>query len=208
MRFVLALVLIFSVNATALAQEQDAPPCEDASLNPVPQNLVHYDLQGKRLSLSDFVTVEGAWRPLTPRPVILIFGAHWCVPCKGVMAQVHQAQAQIAAIDALVIYLHIDDLDRSDGRSAKEIRELVRELASGPHYSGVSVLLGGDLSQLRTWTRRNNDALPGCVFIAPDGGIRATSDAENFAEQLSHFLAAMAHDKAKVDPPKETTPKP
>ena len=161
-----------------------------------PFNLVHYDLDGSRFRLSDFVQVPREFPPIPglAGPVIVVFGAHWCPPCHEVVRQLQLQRPALDAAKVHVVYVHIDDADRTDGRSREEIHALVSAMARGPEFSGVRVLLGGDLPLVQQWLPDTNlEALPGIVFINGDCQItdRMVGNPADFVDRLGAFLAAI-----------------
>lgn len=205
----LALVLVAAVSfeavavgsSLAVAQDDGAAASADSpafAARPVPANLIHYGLDGRRFLLSDFVTIEGEFPPMPDQtgPVIVIFGAHWCVPCHEQMAIVHANKAQLDAAGIRVVYIHVDDLDRSQERSRDEIRALIDGMIANGHFEGVQVLLGGDLALVRQWrgTEAGDmgvvDALPFMAMVAADGQIVDVCAGPGEAEaKLSGFAA-------------------
>ena len=190
--FLAPLLCSLLVSAPLFAEDVPAEkPAGDASAA-LPGNLVHYDLKGKRFSLADYVKVEGEFAPIPAKqgPMILVFGAHWCKPCKEVMAKLHDLEGDLALKGVTRVYVHVDDVDRGNGKNNKEIKTLAKEMAEAESFAGVTVLLGGDLEELNTWMDQpEGNVLPGVVFINADGTLFARG-AERFDETLAAFLQA------------------
>ena len=137
-------------------------------------NFIHFDIDGRRFRLADYVTIDGEFPPLPDRegPVVIIFGAHWCNPCHEVVEYLHQRRTDLEELGIHVVYVHVDDVDRSEERSREQIAALVEEMASGPEFEGVDVLLGGDMDEVRHWVDDPSfESLPGIVLIAANGTI-------------------------------------
>lgn len=176
---------------------------------PVPANLVHMDLEGHRFQLSDFVRIRGEFPPLPGQegPVILVFGAHWCVPCHLVIQTLWEMRNRLAEHHVRVLYVHVDDVDRGEGRTRDEITELVRRMAREPIFGGVRVLRGGDTLLVRQWGGDSvEEALPLTVLVRGDGTIagRFQGDADT-GERVAAFLA---HLPARPPGPPPPAPRP
>ena len=167
----------------------------------VPGDLIHYDLQGQRFRLSDWVDI-GPFPPLPGQsgPVVLVFGAHWCVPCHGVMRLLHERRPALEDAGIRVVYVHVDDVDRGEGLSRQEIRALVEADAARPEFRGVRVLLGGDAQEVRQWHPPGpaddsdaHPALPGVSLIRVDGYFfyRTLGFSEELPDQLNQFIQAV-----------------
>ena len=90
-----------------------------------------------------------------------------------------------------LIYVHVDDLDRAEGKSAKEIRGLVKKMAAKDYYEDLRVLVGGDMEEVRGWMGDSAfESLPAVVLINEEGEIEARFDGpkalqEHFDDLLS-----------------------
>ena len=162
---------------------------------PVAENLIHYDLNGERFRLSDVVPISGEFPPIPDEqgPVILLFGAYWCEPCHDIVQTLQRHTDEISASGTHVIYVHVDDVDRSAGLTPEELRARVAEMAAEPAYSEIRVLLGGDMLEVSQWVGdASTGSLPGVVLIHADGSIvYRTSGHESFEEALVSFLDAV-----------------
>lgn len=180
--FGLLLILLFALPASA--QE------------PVVDNLIHYDLNGSRFRLSDVIPIASEFPPMPDEqgPVILIFGAYWCEPCHAVVQTLQSHTDEISASGTHVVFVHVDDVDRSEGAPPEEIRTRVNEMASQPAYSQIRVLLGGDMIEVRQWIGDPSaSSLPGIVLIQPDGSIvYRAAGRDGFEEALGLFLTSVA----------------
>ncbi len=167
-----------------------------AAQEPVPANLVHYDLDGDRFLLSDLVPVVGEFPPLQARPVIVVFGAHWCEPCHAVVEALHEQRPAIDAAGAHVVFVHVDDVDRTAGLSRDEIRTLVAAMAEDDAFEGVRVLLGGDRIEVAQWVPGLTvEELPGVVLVGADGLVHGVAGGAREVEtMLPGFLASHAAD--------------
>lgn len=158
-------------------------------------NLIHFDLTGSRFRLADYVTIDGEFPPLPDRqgPVVIIFGAHWCNPCHQIVEQLDERRAEVEQHGIHVVYVHVDDVDRSDELSREQIRSLAEQMASGPEFEGVHVLLGGDMDEVRQWVDDPSfEALPAVVLIGADGTIyQRLEGAEGFEAAFELFLSSM-----------------
>lgn len=184
---VVALVAVLSLAAAA--------PVEAGEGEKVPADMTHFTLDGKKLILSDYVEVPGSKFKPVPKlhgPVVLVFGAHWCLPCKEVMAALARSREALGAANASILYVHVDDRDRSDGLDKDEIRQRATEMARGADYQGVTVMLGGDLKEVAAWFAPDNPdaivALPAVIFVSKDGAILGRSGTDGFEQALASFL--------------------
>ena len=158
----------------------------------VPGDLVHYTVSGKRFLLSDYIAVPGSVLPPVPDlegPVVLLFGAHWCEPCKDVVAELSARESALRDAGVTLIYVHVDDRDRSDGLDQKAIQAKAREMAKKPGYEAFVVTVGGDMEEVRTWMDDPEwNALPGVVLATRGGKIASRSGADKIGAALDEFL--------------------
>ncbi|MDX9724608.1 MAG: redoxin domain-containing protein [Myxococcota bacterium] len=168
---------------------------EEADFAGAPGNIIHYDVNNKRFELSDYVQVAKEYPPIESLkgPVLVVFGAHWCEPCKELMKQLQARRAELDEAKVQVFYIHIDDVDIGEfERDSKEIKALVKEMAAGESYQGVRLLLAGDLQEAQAWMDDPSfNALPGAVMLAASGEVHERCGLKDFDAALGRFLEAV-----------------
>jgi hypothetical protein len=187
---VFAAVICLSCASSAAAQGSADGP------QPVTADLIHFDINRDRVRLSDYVTVPGQFPPVADRagPVILVFGAHWCRPCHDVVGQMHARVEELSPLGMNILYVHVDDVDRSEERSRAEIQSLIETMIEEPIFEGVRVLQGGDMAEVRQWLDNpEQSSLPGILFVTVGGLVfERLLDAGGFGEALDRFVESLA----------------
>jgi len=163
-----------------------------------PRNMVHYDVEGKRFELADYIRVAGEFAPIEKlrAPVMVVFGAHWCEPCKALMQDLQKQRALLEEKKVYLVYVHVDDVDRTDfGHDSATIKKLAQELAKQPAYQGARVLLGGDLDAVRQWMGDETfSMLPGVLMFDADGRLIEHCGSKDFGDAFERYLAALGGD--------------
>lgn len=181
---VLAVVLL-----SGTAHGSDTEDQTQSSPQPLPR-LVKRTLEGDMFFLSD-VTGPGAVE--RARPVVLLFGAHWCVPCHDVVSLLHARRGDLDARGVTRVYVHVDDRDIAGGLTRRELDALATTLAGESQMAGVRVLLAGSMSDVTSWAGGTPpESLPLTVLIRADGAIDASVvGVDGLGERLDAFLAAL-----------------
>ncbi|MCA9297956.1 MAG: hypothetical protein KDA28_02755 [Phycisphaerales bacterium] len=145
------------------------------------------------------MSIPGQLAPNDPRPVFMVFGAHWCEPCH----RITEDAAEQLGDDAMIVFVHLDDVDIGMGLGNDEIQEAVEDMvATLPE--GVTVLTRGRITLFSylTGLELGDDiqaALPVALMILPDGTIYGritTYDADLVHDQLAGYQAAIASSAA------------